>query len=296
MDVGLALPTMADGWTRSTLLDWCRITDEGPFSSISCGERITFHNVEMISTLSAAAALTERVRVMVNLAISPWHSTMLLAKQIATMDMVSGGRIDLGLGVGGREQDYRGVGASMKARHQRLDDQVAEMRRLWAGEPALPDAPPLGPPPAQPGGPALYAGALGPKATRRAAAWATGISGFSLSLDAGEIQNATTLARQVWIDAGRTEPPRFVVACFAAVGVDEADVTLKEFTRQYMAIFGDEWAAAMADAATLSSPEVLAERLAAVAATGVVDEVIIVPATIDPACAEEMAAVVRSLN
>ena len=292
MDVGLALPTMADGWSRQTLLDWCRITDEGPFSSISCGERITFHNVEMISTLSAAAALTERVRVMVNLAISPWHSTMLLAKQIATMDMISNGRLDLGLGVGGREQDYRGVGASMTARHQRLDDQVAEMRRLWSGQPALPDAPPLGPSVVQPGGPPLYAGALGPKATARAAAWATGISGFSLSLDSEEMANAVTLARSVWADHDHPSPPRFVVACFAALGVPDAPAVLGEFTRQYMAIFGEDWADAMAQAATLSGPEPLAVALDATAASGMIDEVIIVPGTVDPGCAREIAAVV----
>ncbi|MGI9604472.1 MAG: LLM class flavin-dependent oxidoreductase [Acidimicrobiales bacterium] len=296
MKIGLALPTMADGWERSTLLDWCRITDDGPFSSISCGERITFHNVEMISTLSAAAALTERVRVMVNLAISPWHSTMLLAKQLATMDMISDGRLDVGLGIGGREQDYRGVGASMASRHQRLDDQVAEMRRLWSSAPALADAPPLGPPVVQSGGPPLYAGALGPKATARAAAWATGISGFSLSLDPGEITNATTLARSVWEAHGRTEPPRFVVACFAVLGVADADQVLSSFTRDYMAIFGDDWADAMARSATLNGAGRLADALAAARESGVVDEVIVVPGTVNPACADAVAAVAQALG
>ncbi|MDH3706786.1 MAG: LLM class flavin-dependent oxidoreductase [Acidimicrobiia bacterium] len=294
MDIGLALPTMADGWDRSTLLDWCRITDEGPFSSISCGERITYHNVEMISTLSAAAALTERVRVMVNLAISPWHSTMLLAKQIATMDLISDGRLDLGLGVGGREQDYRAVGSPFAARHQRLDDQVVEMRRLWSGQPALPDAPPLGPAVVQPGGPPLYAGALGPKATARAAAWADGISGFSLGLDGTEIANAVALARSVWADHGRVEPPRFVVACFAVAGVADGPAVLSSFTRSYMAIFGDEFAGAMASMASLHSDAAVADALAALRDSGLVDEVIIVPGSIDPACADALAAVASS--
>ncbi len=71
MQIGVALPTMARGYTRSTTLDWCRGIDEGPFSSISCGERITFQNQEMNVTNSAAAALTERVRVFVNLVVLP---------------------------------------------------------------------------------------------------------------------------------------------------------------------------------------------------------------------------------
>src|SRR5690606_37091479 len=151
MVVGLALPTMAPGWERRTWLDWCRVVDDGPFSSISCGERITFRNVEMLTTLAAAAALTERVRVMVNLAVAPWHATTLLAKQLATLDVLSGGRLDVGLGVGGRDQDYAGMGVSTAGRHQRLDDQVDELRRLWAGEPILEGAPALGPPVVQPG-------------------------------------------------------------------------------------------------------------------------------------------------
>lgn len=288
MQIGLALPTMASGWSRATLVDWCAITDEGPFSSISCGERITFHNVEMVTTLAAAAALTTRVRIMVNLAVSPWHSTMLLAKQLATIDLISDGRLDVGLGVGGREQDYRGVGASMAHRHQRIDDQVVEMARLWSGEPALPDAPPLGPPPVQSGGPPLYAGALGPKATRRAAVWAKGISGFSLSLEPAELAAAARLARTTWSEAGRQDRPRMVVACFAVLG-DAAPTVLSAFTHEYLAIFGDEFADAMAAAATLSSDNALADALDAAAESGDVDEVIIVPGSVEPACARRLA-------
>ena len=48
MQVGLALPTMASGWSRATFVDWCRLIDGGPFSSISCGERITFHPVTTV--------------------------------------------------------------------------------------------------------------------------------------------------------------------------------------------------------------------------------------------------------
>ena len=56
MDVGIALPTMADGWQPDTLGRWSAAIDDGPFSSISCGERITFRNVEMLTTLAAATA------------------------------------------------------------------------------------------------------------------------------------------------------------------------------------------------------------------------------------------------
>ena len=112
---------MATGWTRQTFLDWCRVAEDGPFSSISCGERITFRNTEMITSVAAAAALTTRPRVMVNLAVTPWHETALLAKQMATIDVISDGRLDLGVGVGARGQDFEAMHAPMDHRHQRVD-------------------------------------------------------------------------------------------------------------------------------------------------------------------------------
>lgn len=303
MDVGLALPTMASEWSRSTWIDWCRIIDDGPFSSISCGERITFRNVEMLTTLAAAAALTERPRVMVNLAIAPWHATMLLAKQLATLDVVSGGRLDVGLGVGGRGQDYEGMGASLTGRHARLDEQVAEMRRLWAGEPPPIDrAPPLGPPVVQPGGPPLYVGATGPKALRRAAAWAAGVSGFSFSLDPAEIVRSASDAREAWADVHGREAdaprPRFLVGCFFVLDDDEqiASDGLRQFTYDYLEVFSRSYARGQSEQMTLSSGAGLRAALDAVAATGVVDEVILVPGSTDPRCAELAADVVSSCD
>src|SRR5690606_33232719 len=140
---------------------------------------------------------------------------------LATLDVLSGGRLDVGLGVGGRDQDYAGMGVSTAGRHQRLDDQVDELRRLWAGEPILEGAPALGPPVVQPGGPPLYIGATGPKALRRAARWAVGVSGFSFGLDAGECATAVADARAAWADEGR-RPPRMVMACFFVLDDDEA--------------------------------------------------------------------------
>jgi alkanesulfonate monooxygenase SsuD/methylene tetrahydromethanopterin reductase-like flavin-dependent oxidoreductase (luciferase family) len=296
MDVGLALPTMADGWDRSTWIDWCRTVDDGPFSSISCGERITFRNVEMFTSLAAAAALTERVRVMVNLAIAPWHATVLLAKQLATLDVLSGGRLDVGLGVGGREQDYEGMGATMVGRHQRLDDQVVELRRLWAGDPILDGAPPLGPPVVQAGGPPLYIGATGPKALRRGARWATGVSGFSFSLDPDECARAAADARDAWADEGAAAPPRMLMACFFVLGDDEARaaVDLQRFTYEYLEVFGERAATGLSRRTRLSSPGALREALDALDEAGDIAEVILVPGTTDPACAALAAEVVAA--
>ncbi len=279
----MALPTMARGYTRATTLEWCRGIDEGPYSSISCGERWTFHNPEMMVTNAAAAALTERVRVFVNLVVLPIHPPAVVAKQLATLDVLCDGRLAVGLGVGGREHDYRAAGASMQHRHQRLDDGVAELRRLWRGEPPFEGADPIGPPCVQPGGPPLLAGAMGPKALARAATWADGVSGFALGADAAEMAAAVTAARRAWSDAGRSEPPTVTSGCFYALGVDDPKAVLRSFTHDYLRIFGERFAGPMADAAPVWSEDALRRAVDGAAEAGV-DEFILVPATVDPAC------------
>src|SRR4029450_7377314 len=101
MEIGVALPQMAGGLDRARVTAWCRGIDEGPYSSVSAGERITFHNLEGITRCAAAAMLTQRVRVLFNIAVAPWHAPAMLAKQLATIDVLSGGRFDLAVGVGG---------------------------------------------------------------------------------------------------------------------------------------------------------------------------------------------------
>ena len=279
----MSLPTMAKGYERASTVDWARAIDAGPFSSISCGERITFHNPEMMVTMAAAAAVTERVDVFVNLVVLPLHSPVLIAKQLATLDNLSAGRLTVGLAVGGREHDYRAVDAPFARRHQRLDDGVATMRRIWAGEPAFDGADTVGPPCVQPNGPRLLAGAMGPKALARAAQWADGISGFTLTSDAGEMQNAAESARRAWKDAGRADAPYIVSGTFYALGVDDSASTLRGFTHDYLEIFSARFADSVAQQMETSTTDRLARALDDAEAAGV-DEFILVPASVDRRC------------
>ena len=285
MQIGVALPTMARGYTRATTLDWCRGIDSGPFSSISCGERITFHNQEMLVTNAAAAALTENVRVFVNLIVLPTHPIPVIAKQIATLDVLCDGRLTVGVGIGGREHDYLAAGASMERRHQRLDDGVAQLRALWAGEPAFEGADPLGPPVVQAGGPPLLAGAMGPKALARAAKWADGISGFSIDANAEGMAMAAAAAKQAWLTEGRSDAPHIVSGCFYSLGVEDSQATLGGFTYDYLEIFGRGFAQAMSDDAPVWNPDRLLLALDDAESAGV-DEFILVPGTVDPRCLE----------
>ncbi len=285
MEIGIALPTMATGFTRSTFVEWCRGIDEGPYSSISAGERITFHNPELLVTNTAAAALTERVQVITNITVLPLHRPALLAKQLATLDVLAAGRLVVGVGVGGREQDYQALDVPFEGRHQRLDAGVAELKRLWAGEPVDKGGQPVGPAPHTPGGPPLWAAAMGPKSMARAAKWADGVTGFSIGADPGEIARGNQAALDAWEAEGRSERPRLVSGSFYLLGGPDADAELKQFARAYLAVFGDRAADALSQLVSLSSPARLLDSLAAAEAAGC-DEFILVPGTVDPTCLE----------
>lgn len=292
MDIGLSLPTMAPGYGPTTTVDWSRGIDAGPFSSVSAGERITFSNPELFTTLAAAAAVTERVQVFINLVVAPLHPTPLIAKQVATIDQLAGGRTTLAVGVGGRGHDFRAADAPYERRHARLDEQVPELRRLWAGEPPFDGADPVGPAPVQPGGPPILAGALGPKSMRRAAEWADGVTGFSVSGRSAEMRGTFELAEKAWADAGKGAPKK-VSGAFYCVGTDEPAETLRAFTHRYLHIFGDEFATAMADDCWVSSPDSLRQLLDEAEEAGC-DELVLVPATVDLACLEVTADLVAS--
>ena len=293
MTVGVALPQMATGLDRDRLVAWCRGIDEGPFSSISAGERITFHNLDGFTLCSAAAALTSRVRILVNVVVLPWHAPAMVAKELASLDVVSGGRVEIAVGVGGRQQDYAALGSPFAGRHGRLDDAVHELRRLWTGGAAA-DGESVGPSPVQVGGPPVLASAMGPKSLARAARWADGVSGFTLLGDAAEAARLFRATEAAWGEAGRSDAPRHVTGSFVALG-DGAKETLQGFAEAYLRVFSPDLAKGLAEAMPLHDATRLVDLLDAVEAEGA-DEFIVVPATSDPRMLDELVDVIRSRN
>jgi hypothetical protein len=86
---------MVRGFDRKAILSWCRAIDEGPFASLAVGERVTYHSTEMRTLLARPAALTERVRIVPTLYILPMHPTALVAKEVASLDVLSNGRVTI---------------------------------------------------------------------------------------------------------------------------------------------------------------------------------------------------------
>jgi alkanesulfonate monooxygenase SsuD/methylene tetrahydromethanopterin reductase-like flavin-dependent oxidoreductase (luciferase family) len=201
---------------------------------------------------------------------------------MASVDQACEGRLTVGVGVGGREHDYKAVGAAFDHRWQRMDDQVATMRRIWAGEPPFEGADPVGPPPVQAGGPPLVAGVMGPKATARAAKWAAGVDDPTTitSIDAETLADRRQKIVDAWQAAGRDTPPHFSASLWYALGPD-AEQQLGDYVFNYLKIFSEGFARHMAESAPVHNATALRAAVDAAWAAGC-DELFLVPTTTDP--------------
>ena len=230
MKVGITYPVMEPGWTGAILKQWAEAIDQGPFSSLSFGERIAYDNPDFMTAMGACAGWTKRVDLAATVLVAPLYHPVVLAKQLATLDEVSGGRLVAGLGIGGREDDYLAAGADLAGRsNAALAKQVAVMRRVWAGENVSGTLLPTGPTP-KPGRPRLMAGAMGPKAVKAASAWADGITGFSFGPDPKEIEQSIRMIRDTWKQAGRPEP-KISIGFWMALGPGSRDKMIPHLTR-----------------------------------------------------------------
>jgi alkanesulfonate monooxygenase SsuD/methylene tetrahydromethanopterin reductase-like flavin-dependent oxidoreductase (luciferase family) len=276
MDVGVCLPYSEPGITRSTLLDWCRAIETGPFSALSCGERISGADaIDMRILLAGAAALTARVRIVPTLYVLPLHDAVRAAKEIASLDLISDGRVDVVVGTGGRPDDYRAVGADFVSRNARLPQQVARMREIWNGGLPFEGSEPIGPRPVKGRLPRILGGFAGPQAIAKSAQWADGLYAFSITGDAGEIRHKFEVFDRAWQEAGREGKP-WKIGGFWYSLADDAEATLRHYAYEYLRIAGHRIAQPVADSMTQFTPERVLETMRAMKATGI-DELFMVP-------------------
>ena len=243
----MTMPVMESDLDATVLENWARAIDEGPFSSLCWGERIAFDNPESLTLLGAVAAWTERVRLVTTVIVPQLHDPVMLAKALATGDVLSGGRLTVGLGVGGRLEDYHAVGADPATQKMRdMAERVAVMKRVWAGEKITDSVLPVGPSPVQPGGPPLLVGTLGPKTVRSAAAWADGLAGSTLDLDVAKQNELFDVARTAWAEAGKPKPHLATSFWFAFGSAEQARAQVRRHLLRYMNWIPAEYVDAMA--------------------------------------------------
>lgn len=290
MKIGIGLPTHIPGCSRDLFLEWARAADEGA-STLSAGDLVTTPAWDALAALAAAAAVTERVRLMTNVFVLPLRAAGLAAKQAATIDALSNGRLTLGLGAGGSKPvlfditqdadahanypDYAAAPADPVGRSRRLDEQVAYMKRLWAGEASAAGVPPVGPSPATPGGPELLAGTFAPAAIRRAAEWCDGFACFNHGAHAATVEEHFQRATEAWRATGHRGAPRVVGSCYLALGPDAAAGKVAFIERHYDHLSPE--GRARIDAAIGPAGDEAARRAAKVYSDIGFDELVFVP-------------------
>ena len=241
------MPVMEPDLDATILRSWAAAVDDGPFSSLCWGERIAFDNPDSMTLLGALAAWTDRVRLVTTVVVPQLHDPVALAKALATGDVLSGGRLTVGLGVGGRHEDYNAVGADTATQTMRgMAERVAVMKRIWAGEKVTDSVVPVGPAPVQDGGPRLLVGTMGPKTVQSAAAWADGLAGTTLDLDTTKQNELYDVARSAWAKAGKPKPLLATSFWFALGDGDEARAQVHRHLRRYMNWIPAEYVDAMA--------------------------------------------------
>jgi alkanesulfonate monooxygenase SsuD/methylene tetrahydromethanopterin reductase-like flavin-dependent oxidoreductase (luciferase family) len=264
---------------KAGIVDWARAAEAAGFASLGTIDRIAYGNYESLVALAAAAAVTERIRLVTDILIAPLRSnTALFAKQAATIDHLSGGRLVLGLAPGGRPDDYELSDVDFGRRGRLFDRQLEDLAGFWRGEGGVG--------PARGERPQLLIGGTSDAAYRRAAehadGWTSGGGG------PGRFADGLERVRAAWSAAGRQGEPRTMALVYFSLGArapEEAQETLGSYYA-----FAGEYADLIVQSAATDEESIRAyvdgyERAGA-------DELICFPASADPAQVELLASAI----
>jgi probable F420-dependent oxidoreductase len=246
MKIGFGAPVSGAWATPDSLAAFATRAEKAGYDSLWSFQRLfvpagsamdpVYHSVlDPMVALGYAAAGTSRIRLSVAVVNLPFVSPAVLAKQAVTVDVLSGGRHDLGLGIGWMPEEFEATGASMQRRGARAEEYVAALRALWAqgvssfsGE--FYTVPPCRaePKPVQPGGPPVLLGGGAEPALRRAGRLADGWVTSSRT-DLSRIAEGVNVVRGAAREAGR-DPEAIRIICRGVVRAG-AEATGRDGTR-----------------------------------------------------------------
>jgi alkanesulfonate monooxygenase SsuD/methylene tetrahydromethanopterin reductase-like flavin-dependent oxidoreductase (luciferase family) len=222
MRIAIGLPSRIPAASGELMLEWATRAEQGPFSSLVVTDRVVSQALEPLSVLALAAGATRRIRLMTSVVIGPTRETTLLARQAATIDVISGGRLTLGIGIGVRANDYSATGFDFHRRGRRAEEQLPLLRRLWGGEGLSSDVGAIGPIAPRPGGPEMLIGGYVPAIVQRIAKWGDGYMAPGGGEPAAMLKMWHEI-EQAWREAGRPGKPRWVGASYFALGPNAPD-------------------------------------------------------------------------
>jgi alkanesulfonate monooxygenase SsuD/methylene tetrahydromethanopterin reductase-like flavin-dependent oxidoreductase (luciferase family) len=269
MDVAIGLPNAVPGTRGSQLVEWARRADARGFSSLGTIDRIVYENYEPLTALAAAAAVTERIGLCTSVLLAPLRvNATVLAKQALSLHALSGGRFTLGVGLGGREDDYEASGVELAGRGQRLDAMLERIKEVWAGGEIGPSLE---------GAPGLVVGGHADASFARAARFADGWIAAGSGPD--QFVEGAAKAKAAWAEAGRAGEPRTMALAYFSLG-DHAAEEASAYLNHYYAWLGEEVAGYIVSGAA-RDPETVKQYVATYEGAGC-DELIFCPSSSNP--------------
>jgi alkanesulfonate monooxygenase SsuD/methylene tetrahydromethanopterin reductase-like flavin-dependent oxidoreductase (luciferase family) len=247
--IGIGIPNQVRNVDPKIVGPWASAAEEAGFSTLGTVGRIAYPGVADTVALAVAAGATSRIGLFSNVLLGPPWPAALLAKEIAGIDGASGGRLTLGLGIGGREDDFVVDGLPMKGLGKRMDADLEVYRSVWAGEPVG-----GGSNPAVPAGtrqvPLMFGG-MAPAALARMAKHGIGYVGASVppAMVAGTFDGA----RAAWKAAGRDGEPKLTAIAYFAF---DDYATGRANVHDYYGAMGDQIADLIADSVSFGADRV----------------------------------------
>jgi alkanesulfonate monooxygenase SsuD/methylene tetrahydromethanopterin reductase-like flavin-dependent oxidoreductase (luciferase family) len=252
MRIGIGLPNPVPDTDGNTLVAWAQSAEGAGFSSLATIDRIVYPSYDSLISLAAAAAVTQRIGLMTNILIAPLRDEVLLAKEAASVDRLSAGRLTLGLSAGGRRDDFLVVGHGFHTRGRRFDEQLETLGRVWRGEELSDTGQPSVPLPGREV-PILIGGSTD-RAVERTIKY-----GIGYTAGGGGPERMAPIAEKVrrsWSESGRDGDPRLVALSYFALGPRAKEGSAR-YLRAYYGYLG-EWADRIAESASTTSAELKA--------------------------------------
>ena len=269
MDVSIGLPNAVPNTSGRQLTEWARRAEARGFSSLGTIDRLAYPNYEPLTALAAAAAVTERIGLYTSVLLGPLRANpVALAKQALSVHALSGGRLTLGIGIGGRDDDYALAGIETGHRGDELDSMLTRLKEVWASDEMGPstDTPPT-----------LMIGGAVNASFARAARFGDGwIAGGAAPDQFAEMAQKVKAA---WAEAGREGEPPLAGLAYFSLG-DDAEQNAQAYLGDYYGWLGEEVAGYIA-ASAAKDAETVKQYLAAFEGAGC-DELILFPSSSDP--------------
>jgi alkanesulfonate monooxygenase SsuD/methylene tetrahydromethanopterin reductase-like flavin-dependent oxidoreductase (luciferase family) len=247
MRVGIGLPAAVPETDMTLIGRWAGEAERAGFESLGVIDRLIYDNLDPLTALAAAAACTSRIELTTTVVNVCWRgNAVLLAKQLSSVDRLSGGRLTAGLGMGGWPADYKASGVPLAGRGPLFDASLAAMKRTWH---TTGDRPRI-----------LLGGTVEASFARAAAemseGWVAPLFDLTLLRDGG------AAVGRAWAEAGREGRPRIVTGRYFSLGP-----TADEYIHHYYG--ADFFEPARAD--TLTTVERIRAELRRVSEAGCAD-------------------------